>query len=173
MLPDHIIAEIAERMQTASPAQLHELARTVGIDPEAALAPRPTVEEVAKDLHPIEPDGDVYVGAIESDLVEALGKTVRHRCRVVYKAALSADEDCRTGEPVRILGAAAQTYQRLRWKDPDKIDGDTRHHLRGSSPVWETADLLSVIPEGALLRLDDLVEEQALEQERAAGKSNP
>ncbi len=169
-MTQHIITEIAERLKTANSAQLLDLARTVGIDLEAAVAPHPTVEEVAESLHPIEPEGALYVGSIEFDLqVEALGETVRHRCRVVYKAALADDEDRR---PIRILGSAAQTYQRLRWEDPDKIDGDTRHHVRGSTPVWETADLLSVIPAGALLRLDDLVEEHALQQERARQETN-
>lgn len=151
MLPDYIADEISRRLRSGKLNEDEEIAiaREMEIDLKSALSPTPLAEEAALDLKPLGiPDGPIFRGSVEFDLrTECMGGSRLLRCRALFAATLSDQEDALTGRPKLALGAMANRSEVLVW-DEDR-----------PAPIWRELDW-SMLPSAAVEQIDCLIEQQ-------------
>lgn len=172
MLPAHILNEIARRLSTADAASLAAIAEAVGINVAASTDPLPSAEECAPAIAPSwRWEGRPVSGAAPFEMkLSVLGNEITQSCRAVFSTCLVDDVDLATGEPIRIAGPLALSWQILDWRDLDRIDEETGEHARLAAPVWRE-DFEGMLPTEVPNLIVNLIEREASAIE-TAGRSN-
>jgi hypothetical protein len=152
MIPDYLRDEIVLRLSARRlhRSKLKAICRLLEIDLDAALNPKPSVEEIARELPSYLEGAPIYTGAVPFNLEIRSGNNMRQMpARVVY-----ASEGL---NPLGQIQQTTSTCQVLGW-DPDQ-----------AAPIWEQMPE-SALPDSLARQLCEDVLDAVIEQQSQPAK---
>lgn len=163
MIPDYIQHEVRRRLV----APTSELARSLGIDPDAQPGEPDHRLRLPPRDHPPVNEGPVIRGALPFEITTTcLGKSTTVDCRVRYILTLDDVPQAR-GRAGRSISRLMFAYDVLDWRNLNDFDPVAGEHRRMELPQWIPIRLDLILHPQLLREIQDLVEDQAREVERS------
>jgi hypothetical protein len=167
MVPYYIKSEVARRVGAAT----NELARSVGIEPDAQpLETQHRLRLPPRDHPPVD-EGPVIRGTLPFEITTScMGKSTTVDCRVRYILTLDEIPEAR-GRAGRSISRLAFAYDVLEWRNLHEFDPAAGEHRRLAAPQWVPVKLDLLLHPQFLREIQDKVEDQAVQIESERRKS--